>query len=154
MSEQSTNETELVRARLLPDGTVVQIMPDGSLQPMKSRTDYARVAAMTEEEAEANARSDPDNPPMTDEELARFRRVPDPKKIRQRLGMTQIEFAGEFEIPLGTLRDWEQRVREPDSAARSYLRVIDANPEAVRTALRASYAKQKTEPDPTPVRGD
>lgn len=148
------SNSEMVRARRLPDGTVVQIMPDGSTRPMEDKTDYTRVAAMTEEEADANARSDPDNPPMTDEELARFRRVPDPKKIRRRLGMTQIEFAGEFEIPLGTLRDWEQRVREPDSAARSYLRVIDANPEAVRAALRASYAKQKTEPDPTPTLGD
>jgi putative transcriptional regulator len=138
MNEQTTNETEMIRARLLPDGTVVQVMPDGSLRPMQSRTDYARVAAMTEEEVEANALSDPDNPPMTDEELARMRRVPNPREIRRRLNMTQVEFADAFELPLGTLRDWEQGVRWPDSAARSYLRVIAKNPDAVRAARRDS----------------
>jgi hypothetical protein len=30
---------------------------------------------MTDEEIEAAARSDPDNPPLTDEELAQMRRV-------------------------------------------------------------------------------
>jgi uncharacterized protein (DUF4415 family) len=34
------------------------------------RTDWDRVLNMTEEEIEANALSDPDNPPLTDEELA------------------------------------------------------------------------------------
>ena len=36
----------------------------------ETRTHWARIDAMTEEEIEANARSDPDNPPWTDEELA------------------------------------------------------------------------------------
>lgn len=33
------------------------------------------------------------------------------KKYRTELGMTQEEFAKEFDIPLGTLRDWEQGLR-------------------------------------------
>jgi putative transcriptional regulator len=61
--------------------------------------------------------------------------VPNPKEIRQKLQMTQEQFAAEFRIPLGTLRDWEQGVRLPDSAARSYLRVIANNPKAVLEAL-------------------
>lgn len=36
----------------------------------EGRTDWARIDAMTEEEIEANALSDPDNPPWTEEELA------------------------------------------------------------------------------------
>ena len=90
---------------------------------------------MTEEEIEANALSDPDNPPLTDEELARLQRVPNPKEIRQKLHMTQEQFAAQFQVPLGTLRDWEQGVRQPDSAARSYLRVIAKTPQAVIEAL-------------------
>jgi putative transcriptional regulator len=35
--------------------------------------------AMTEEEIEANALADPDNPPLTQEELASMRRVPSPR---------------------------------------------------------------------------
>ncbi|MDP9349555.1 MAG: BrnA antitoxin family protein, partial [Gemmatimonadota bacterium] len=41
----------------------------------ESRTDWARLDAMTEEEIEANALSDPDNPPWTDEELKNARLV-------------------------------------------------------------------------------
>lgn len=41
----------------------------------KGRTDWARLDAMTEEEIEANALTDPDNPPWTDEELKNARLV-------------------------------------------------------------------------------
>jgi hypothetical protein len=37
--------------------------------------DWAKIDAMTDEEIEAAARADPDNPPLTDEQLARMRRV-------------------------------------------------------------------------------
>ncbi|MDF3041031.1 MAG: uncharacterized protein K0Q71_3737, partial [Thermomicrobiales bacterium] len=104
------SESDIVRVRRLPDGTVVQILADGSTRPIESRTNWARVEAMTEEEIEANALSDPDNPPLTPAELARMRPVPDPRRIRERLKLTQEQFAEKFEIPLGTLRDWEQGV--------------------------------------------
>src|SRR5687768_1762983 len=133
------SESDIVRVRRLPDGTVVQILPDGSTRPIESRTNWASVEAMTEEEIEANALSDPDNPPLTLEELARMRRVPDPRRIRERLTLTQEQFAEKFEIPLGTLRDWEQGVSYPDSAARTLLRVIEQDPEAVINALARTY---------------
>ena len=41
----------------------------------EGRTDWERLRNMTEEEIEANALSDPDNPPMTEEELARLEPV-------------------------------------------------------------------------------
>jgi putative transcriptional regulator len=126
-------------------------MPDGSTRPYVSPhvTDWARLEAMTEEEIEANARSDPDNPPLTAEELARMRRVPDPRRIRQQLRLTQEEFATRFEIPLGTLRDWEQGVCYPDSAARTLLRVIEQDPEAVLNALARSYLPRRPTPPDT-----
>lgn len=129
------SEEYMIRARRLPDGTVVQVLHDGSTRPLVDTTDYARLDAMTEEEIEANALSDPDNPPLTDEDLARFHHAMGPKEIRQKLEMTQEQFAAEFRIPLGTLRDWEQGVSFPDTAARSYLRVIAKNPKAVLEAL-------------------
>ena len=130
------NEGNIIRARRLRDGTMVRIMPDGSTVPLESRTDWARLAAMTEEEIDANAESDPDNPPSTDEELARMRGVPDARAIRRKLHLTQEQFAARFEVPLGTLRDWEQGTRVPDSAAKTLLRVIEKNPEAVIEALK------------------
>jgi putative transcriptional regulator len=110
-------------------------MPDGSTRPLEDRTDWARIDAMTEEEIEANALSDPDNPPLTEEELAHIRRVGELRRIRRRLNLTQEQFAEQFQIPLGTLRDWEQGLKHPDSAARALLRVIEHNPQAVIDAL-------------------
>jgi putative transcriptional regulator len=62
----------------------------------------------------------------------------DVRAIRERSGLSQIEFARRFAIPPRTLQDWEQRRREPDSAIRAYLTVIDRNPGAVRKALAQS----------------
>jgi hypothetical protein len=42
---------------------------DGSLESVVNTTDWARVDAKTEEELHADALSDPDNPPLTEEEL-------------------------------------------------------------------------------------
>ena len=63
-------------------------------------------------------------------------RTPQARVIRRALGLSQEEFAGRFHVPLGTLRDWEQGRKEPDAAARAYLKVIGRNPEAVSEALR------------------
>jgi hypothetical protein len=67
--------------RLLPDGRVETVLPDGTTEPLKSQTDWTKVKELTEEEIEANALSDPDNPPLTDEELKRFEPVPNLKTI-------------------------------------------------------------------------
>ncbi|HYI24161.1 MAG TPA: helix-turn-helix domain-containing protein [Thermomicrobiales bacterium] len=129
------SEENIMRVKLTADGSVVQIMPDGSTQPIQDNTDWERLRNMTEEEIEANALSDPDNPPISDEELKRFRRVPNLQQIRTGLNLTQEEFSEQFQIPLGTLRDWEQGKKMPDSAARALLRVIEKEPEAVLRAL-------------------
>ncbi len=84
----------------------------------------------------AAALSDPDAQPMTPEDFKRMRWTPRAKIIRRAFGLTQEEFAAQFQIPLGTLRDWEQGVAEPDQAARAYLRVIASDPDAVRKALQ------------------
>jgi putative transcriptional regulator len=59
----------------------------------------------------------------------------DVRAARQRLGMTQTDFAAAFGVALPTLRKWEQRVRRPHGPARVLLRVIEREPEAVRRAL-------------------
>ena len=131
------NENDMIKARRLPDGKLVQVLEDGSIKPLENHTDWARVDAMTEEEIEANALSDPDNPPLAAEQLARLKPVPNPKQIRQRLHLTQEQFAARFHLRVGTVRDWEQGTKEPDSAAKALLRVIDKDPEAVIRALES-----------------
>jgi putative transcriptional regulator len=130
MSKKNT-----IVARLTSDGTLVQVLPDGTTQPLPDRTDWARVDAMTDEEVHAAAMSDPDARPMTPEAMAKARRVPRVKTLRRTLGLTQEEFAARYHIPLGTLRDWEQGRTEPDQPARAYLKVIASNPDWVSRAL-------------------
>ena len=100
--------------------------------------DWSRVDAMTEAEMAAAARSDPDAQPLSDAELKRMKRVPAAKVICRILDLSQEEFARAFGIPIGTLRDWEQGRVEPDQAARSYLKVIAHDPDAVRKALEVA----------------
>ncbi|MCI6332526.1 helix-turn-helix domain-containing protein [Desulfovibrio piger] len=59
----------------------------------------------------------------------------DVKAIRQKLGLSQTVFAAAFGLSLYTLRNWEQGRRQPDPAARAYLRVIEVAPDVVRRAL-------------------
>jgi putative transcriptional regulator len=120
------------------NGTTVQFMKDGTQQVLADKTDWARLNALTDAEIEAAAEADLENPLLTDAELKQFRPVPNPKEIRKRLNMTQQQFSQQFELPLGTLRDWEQGTREPDSAAKSYLRVIAKIPQGVIQALHSS----------------
>jgi len=100
---------------------------------MKTRHD-----AMTEEQRHAAAFADPDAQPLTDADMDRMKPTPRLKIIRRALGLTQEEFAARYQIPLGTLRDWEQGAKEPDQAARAYLRAIAGDPAAVQRALHAT----------------
>jgi DNA-binding transcriptional regulator YiaG len=59
----------------------------------------------------------------------------DVRKLRERLDLTQEQFALRFGLELDAVRNWEYGRREPDAAARSYLTVIDKDPEAVQEAL-------------------
>jgi putative transcriptional regulator len=62
----------------------------------------------------------------------------DVRAIRTKLKMSQNAFAARFGILPSTLRDWEQKRRHPDGAARVLLMVIDKEPDAVTRALAAA----------------
>jgi putative transcriptional regulator len=78
--------------------------------------------------------------PMTKEELATMPRRPRVFTMRRAFGLTQEEFSARFAIPLGTLRDWEQRRSAPDATAQAYLKVIAADPVSVAKAVGKSAA--------------
>lgn len=95
---------------------------------------------MTDEEIEAQALSDADNQPLTSEALHAASRLPQVKVMRRALRLTQEEFCERYQIPLGTLRDWEQGRSEPDQPAKAYLKVIASDPDLVAEALRKGAA--------------
>ena len=120
-------------AKILSNGTVVEILDDGSEKPFPNTP----MRTMTDEQIHAAALSDPDAQPTTLEQLQAARKVPRVKTLRRSLGITQEDFATRYHIPLGTLRDWEQGRAEPDQPARAYLKAIAGDPAAVFRALEA-----------------
>ncbi|MFA7416191.1 MAG: transcriptional regulator [Rhizobium sp.] len=93
---------------------------------------------MTYAEAEANALANPDNPALSEDKLRAA--CPRVKVIRRALRLTQEAFCARYQIPLGTLRDWEQGRSEPDAPARAYLKVIAVDPEGAARALSKRVA--------------
>jgi putative transcriptional regulator len=81
------------------------------------------------------AQSDADARPLTAADLKRMKRTPQAKVIRRALELTQEEFAARYQIPLGTLRDWEQGRTEPDQPTRAYLTLIARDPDHVHRVL-------------------
>jgi putative transcriptional regulator len=111
------------------------------LNPRKPpKTDWRAFDTMSEAERHEAAVSDPDCPPATVGQLARARRAPNVRALRERMKLTQEEFAERFGLPLGTVRDWEQGAHRPDRAAQVLLRVIAKNPDAVIRALKEKPA--------------
>ena len=51
------------------------------------------------------------------QDMARYAR-----RVRRRLGLTQIEFARRIDVSHETIRNWEQGKRGPTGAARALLR--------------------------------
>ena len=60
---------------------------------------------------------------------------PDAKAIREKLGLSQTQFATLIGISPRTLQNWEQGHRHPEGTARALLRVAECHPEAVLEAL-------------------
>ncbi len=65
------------------------------------------------------------------------------REVRARCGLTQAAFAQRIEVPIETVRNWEQGKRSPRGPARALFKLIDTAPEAAFAALggakRAAY---------------
>ena len=62
---------------------------------------------------------------------------PDIKSVREKLNVSQSEFALMIGVSLRTLQNWEQGRRKPEGPAKALLRVAARNPRAVLDALHA-----------------
>jgi len=98
-------------------------------------TNWAAVEAITDDQIAAAVMDDPDAAPIPVHATTGLTPIVNVKKLRERLGLTQEAFAAAYRIPIGTLRDWEQRRKLPDAPARAYLTVIARNPQGVAELL-------------------
>ena len=60
------------------------------------------------------------------------------KAIREKVRMSQDEFARQYGFSKRSLEQWEQGRRTPTGASRAFLMVIASEPDAVRRALSRS----------------
>jgi putative transcriptional regulator len=100
------------------------------IEASKLKVDQAKLDATTEEDIRRHMIEDGEDPDAefpTDWEFV----VP-PQVVREKLGMTQEEFAKALRVPVGTLRNWEQRRVGLDPAVRSLLAIIYKMPEALK----------------------
>lgn len=55
----------------------------------------------------------------------------DVRAVRATTRKTQPQFAAAYRFPIGTLRDWEQGRRQPDTGSATLLKMIAADPDGV-----------------------
>ena len=91
------------------------------------RVDPVRLDATTEADLAKQQRED-DLAAMRDAAL--FTR-----RVRKRLGLSQVEFSRRIDVPVETIRNWEQGKRSPTGAAKTLLKVLDRMPETTLAAL-------------------
>lgn len=63
------------------------------------------------------------------------------KKMREKLGMSQEEFAEQFGFDLRLFQAWEVGRRVPTGVAKNFLILLSHEPELVRTTLSRSKAE-------------
>lgn len=93
----------------------------------KGRIDTGRLDATTEADI-AVQQNDDEAAALQD--AAKFTR-----RVRRRLGLSQVEFSHRINVPIDTIRNWEQGKRSPTGAAKALLKVLDKAPGAALAAL-------------------
>lgn len=59
----------------------------------------------------------------------------DVRAVRSATRLTQDAFARTYRFPLGTVRDWEQQRRQPDTGSATLLRMIAVDPAGVERII-------------------
>lgn len=82
------------------------------------------------------AQADPENPPLTEQQLNRMALAREVRLVREKTGLSQSQFAVRFHIGLARLRDFEQARSEPDFIVRVFLRMIQEDPRKADRLIR------------------
>lgn len=104
----------------------IRFITDPDVQPGK--VDNPKVDGTSEQDIERQIQSD-----FAEAALDAGKYI---QRIRKRLGLTQSEFSVCIDVPIETIRNWEQGKRSPTGAAKALLKILDRSPEAALAALR------------------
>lgn len=104
----------MLRVRLKADGRLVEVLLDGSERAISS---------------------DPRSIARAAHEAGRLQDAAYARTVRGRTGLTQSAFAARIDVPVETVRNWEQGKRSPRGPARALLKVIDQAPDAAFAVL-------------------
>ena len=118
MPEKKSN---IVRLKAKPNGSVVQLLADGTEVPYApTEPDWDRIDAMSDEDIARQVADNPDAAPLPP--------TIDVKAVRSRTGLSQDKFARVYGFKAATLRNWEQGRTLPDATTVAYLTAIKNDP--------------------------
>lgn len=106
----------------------IKITPEDIRKGPVGHVDWRKFDATTEEDIARHI--------LEDEEMAIQDAAKYARRIRRRFAMTQREFSAFLNVPLDTIRNWEQGRRLPTGAAKTLLKLIASAPEIALTTLR------------------
>ena len=95
--------------------------------------DWARIDAMGDDDIARQIADNPDAAPDLAPAI-------DVRAIRLAAGMTQVRFAEAYAFRVRTVQEWERGAKRPGGPARTLLRAIAGDAEAVRQALAKAPA--------------
>lgn len=84
--------------------------------------------------------NDAEDRPVSAEGLVKAQQGRRLRRLRQKLGLSQSEFADRYGIPVANIRQYEIGRVMPPPAVRAYLAVIAAEPQITAEAFRKSRA--------------
>lgn len=67
----------------------------------------------------------------------------DVKKVRERFGLSQSDFAARYPFELDTIQNWEQGRNKPDSISRTLLKIIEEDPSIVERVMTKADKKAR-----------
>lgn len=102
------------------------------IKASRPKVDRTKLEATREADIVRHMREDGEDPSA---EIGTFIEDLPPARVRQALGMTQIELARTLRIPVATLRNWEQGRVGVDPAARALFRILSRDPKHALKAL-------------------
>lgn len=110
---------------------IVVFDPERDTRERMTAEELARLDALTDEDIERAAATDPDNPVLSKEEMDRADFAGFVRKLAIRLGLSKDAFADRFAIPRAIMETWWYGDRLPTGPEEALLRAINREPETM-----------------------